>query len=372
LGQILYFSRKFLPSTLLWLLCAVHPATALDAPPSPVTLTEVTTATLRQEVRLTGTSIPWRMVPLSPRVEGLASRVLVDEGTWVQPGQPILELDPRLAEIEIEVAKARVEGAKARLRDAIRKRDELRKLEKRQHASQTAIASSVAEVEMATAAVTQERAELERFRELRQRHSVSAPFAGMVVSKQVEVGQWVKQDSSVIELVAMDTLRVQAPLPQLYYPQVAVGSRARVFFDAFPDREFEGNVYARVALANEASRSFPLLIDIPNPDHLLAPGMSARILVELGDERPEVLMISRDAVVTRSNGSRIVWRVLEDEGILKAHPVDIETGRAQDEHLEVVDGKLQAGDRIVLLGNENLRPGQAVRAHTEQPTVAIE
>ena len=121
-----------------------------------MTLTEVTSGTLRQEVRLTGTSIPHRMVPLSPRVAGLASKVLVDDGTWVQPGQPVLELDPRLAEIEIEVAKARVEGARARLRDAIRKRDELRELEKRQHASQTAIDSSVAEVEMSAAAVSQE------------------------------------------------------------------------------------------------------------------------------------------------------------------------------------------------------------------------
>ena len=225
---------------------------------------------------------------------------------------------------------------------------------------------------MATAAVSQERAELERFRELRERHSVSAPFAGMVVNKQVEVGQWVKQDSAVVELVAMDTLRVQAPLPQRYYPQVPIGSRVRVFFDAFPDREFEGTVYARVALGNEASRSFPLLIDIPNPEHLLAPGMSARVHAELHDERPDTLMISRDAIVTRSNGNRIVWRVESDDGMLRVHPVNIETGRAQDDRLEIINGELQAGDRIVLLGNENLRPGQTVRASIEQPDLVIE
>ncbi len=279
----------------------------------------------------------------------------------MEPGDPILELDARLADIEIDVAQARVEGAEARQRDAIRIRDELLKLKKGRHASETSIASSIAEVEMAAADLTRERAELARARELRERHVVSAPFAGMVVSKHVEVGQWIKQDDAVVELVAMDTLRVRAQLPQRYFPQVATGARARVLFDALPGKEFEGSVFARVALGNETSRSFPLLIDIPNQAHLLAPGMSALVLVELDDGVSEAVMVPRDAVVAKSDGTRVVWRVREVDGMLKAFPVTIETGRAQDDRLEVVKGKLQAGDRIVLLGNENLRPGQAVR-----------
>jgi RND family efflux transporter MFP subunit len=321
----------------------------------------VTLATLRQEVRLSGGSIPWRRVPVSPRVEGLATKVLVDEGSWVQPGDLILELDARLAEIEVAVAAARVAGAQARQGDAIRKRDELLKLKQGRHASETSIASAIAEVAIVEADLTRERAELERARELRERHSVYAPFAGMVVRKQLEVGQWVRQEDAVVELVAVDTLRVRAPLPQRYFPRVAVGSKARVLFDALPDRELEGSVFARVVLGNEASRSFPLLIDIPNPDHLLAPGMSARILVELDDGVSEVLTVPRDAVVAKSDGSRVVWRVREEDGVLKAFPVAIVTGRAQGDRLEVVEGELQVGERIVLLGNENLRPGQAVR-----------
>lgn len=80
-------------------------------------------------------------------------------------------------------------------------------------------------------------------------------------------------------------------------------------------------------------------------------------------------MVPRDAVVAKSDGSRVVWRVREDDGMLKAFPVTIETGRAQGDRLEVVSGALQASDRIVLLGNENLRPGQAVRT-AHRPAVA--
>lgn len=347
-------------------------ANAKDDPPSPVTLAEVTLESLREQVPLSGTSIPWRRVMLSPRVDGLVTQVLVDEGSWVDLGDPVLDLDSRLAEIEIRAVQARVLEAEARQRDAIRIRGELLELKKGRHASKTSIESAVAEVEIRAAALTRERAELERVRELRERHSVSAPFAGMVVGKKVEAGQWVQRDDAVVELVAMDTLRVRAPLPQRFYPRVTTGAKAWVLFDALPEQEFEGSVSARVALGNESSRSFPLLIDLPNPDHLLAPGMSARILVELEDGVSQALTVPRDAVVAKSDGKRQVWRVGKDDGVLKAFPVEIETHRAQGDRLEVVSRELQPGDRIVLLGNENLRPGQAVLPRRETRSVAAD
>ena len=184
----------------------------------------------------------------------------------------------------------------------------------------------------------------------------------MVVGKQVEVGQWVKRDDAVVELVAMDTLRVRAPLPQRYFPRVEDGARAWVRFDALPGEELVGEVFARVALGNEASRSFPLLIDLPNPNHLLAPGMSARIRIELEGGGADALMVPRDAVIAKADGRRQVWRVVGEGGVLKAFPLPVKIGRAGGDRLELLGAVLEAGDLVVLLGNENLRPGQAVRS----------
>lgn len=351
---------------------ALTAGAAADDAPRPVTLAEVASEPLREEVRLSGTSIPWRRALLSPREEGLATRILVDEGTWVKTGDPVLELDARLAEIAIESAAARVREAEVRHQDAIRVRDELLKLKKGRHASETSIESSIAEVEMTAAALTRERAELARASELRDRHFVAAPFAGLVVGKQVEVGQWVQRDDVVVDLVAMDTLRVRAPLPQRYFPRLAEGASAWVLFDALPGQEIEGKVFARVALGNESSRSFPLLIDIPNSDHLLAPGMSARVRVELGDTDSHALTVPRDAVVARSDGSRLVWRVKEEVDELKAFPVSVEIGRAQGDRVELLSGDLVAGERVVLLGNETLRSGQTVRLKAGVPAVAAD
>jgi len=218
------------------------------------------------------------------------------------------------------------------------------------------------EVEVTTAELAQARAELARARELHQYHTVSAPFGGMVVNKQVEVGQWVKPGENLVELLAIDTLRIRVLLPQRYFPLVTTGSKARIRFDAIPKREFTTPVLARIALGNENSRSFPLLIDIPNPKRHLAPGMSAQIWIELNEQQSAtVLMLPRDAIITKSDGSKLIWQVKEKEDMLRASPLIIETGRHQDEWVEILSNKIQPGERIVLLGNENLRPNQAVK-----------
>ena len=357
-----HLSCMALASLALWVPGIGTAAGPKDAP-SPVTLVEVSQTEFREEVELFGNALPKRRVLLSPRVAGLVSEVLVDKGEWVGPGDPIMQLESRLAEIQIEIAQARLTAAEAKRRDARRRLNDLMLLKKDRHVSETTIESVAAELDIATAELARERADLVRARELLDRHQVFAPFAGAVIEKFVEIGQWVQQDDPVVELAELDTLRIRATLPQRYYPHVREGARARVRFDALPGRMFTGQVFSRVASGDDRSRSFPLLIDIDNRDHALAPGMSARVWVALREGSVMAKAIPRDAMVAKSGGKRLVWRVREAEGGLKAFPVQVETGRAQGDLLEVVSDELAIGDRVVLLGNETLSPGRVVIEH---------
>ncbi len=337
-------------------------AAPTDAAATPVTVVKVERKQVRETVPLSGTSVPWRHAFLSPQVEGLVTRVFVEEGNWVSPGDRVITLDKEIAEIEVRIAKTRITEAQVRYDDARRQRDELRRLIDSKHVSETSLESAIAEVDAAKAAVIREQADLERREELLQRHAVYAPFAGMVVQKNVEQGQWAKTDTSLVELVAVDTIRVRVPLPQRFYPRVTVGAKATVHFDAIPDKAFEGAVFAKVASGNEATRSFPILIDIANPDHMLAPGMSARVNIELADGRTNALVVPRDRIIPKSKGERLVWKVgAEENEQIKVFPVNIQTGRAFQDRVEVISDALKEGDLIVLLGNENLRPGQPVQ-----------
>ncbi|NEV64865.1 efflux RND transporter periplasmic adaptor subunit [Thiorhodococcus minor] len=345
---------------LISVLSAAPLASAAKDSAVPVTLAQVTAQVQRDQVVLTGSSVPWRRAELSPRVEGLVTEVLVDEGSLVAAGDAILVLDAQLAMLELEAARARAQETEAARADAIRVRDELLELKKGRHASEAEIQSAVAKVEMAAASLRGERAAVARAEELVARHRLAAPFAGMVVAKGVEVGEWVQRDEAAVELVAMDRLRVRAVLPQRDYPRIAAGADATLRFDALPEKDFTGKVLARVALGDPRSRTFPVLIDLPNPDRLLAPGMSARVRLGVDGEVGEVLTIPRDAVVAKSDGTREVWRIKTDEGVTTAWPLRVETGRAFGDRLEIVAGALAEGDRLVMLGNEQLRPGQEV------------
>lgn len=352
-------NRSAWQGSALFLLCYAASVLA-DGPPSPVTLAEVTAETLREQVALSGTTEASRRAALSPRVEGLVTELFVDEGDVVGQGAAMLQMDARLAELDAEAAAARVQEAEARHGDSVRIRDELLSLKEGRHASETETQSAIANVEMTAAALSAERAALGRARELVQRHALAAPFAGMVVSKHVEVGEWVQRDDAAVELLALDRVRIRANLPQRDYARVVAGAKTQVRFDALPDRDFVGEVLARVASGDERSRSFPVLIELPNPDGILAPGMSARVSVELAGEASEALTVPRDAVIAKSDGSREVWHLRLDDGVQKAYPVPVKIGRASGDRLELVRGDLEAGDQVVLLGNERLRPGQRV------------
>jgi RND family efflux transporter MFP subunit len=307
---------------------------------------EVVSETLHEQAVLSGTTEAPHRAELSTRVDGLVTELLVDEGTVVAEDEPILVLDARLAELEADAAAARVEEAEARHRDAIRVRDELLSLKKGRHASEAEIESAVAAVDIAAAALAAERAALARAREIVYRHRLTAPFSGMVVARNVEVGEWVQRDEAAVEIVALDRMRVRAQLPQRDYVRVLPGAAASLRFDALPERDVDGEVLVRVASGDPRSRSFPVLIDLPNPKRLLAPGMSARVRIDLaagpGESGRASLTVPRDAVVAKSDGSRE----------------------------EVVAGELAAGDRVVLLGNERLRPGQTVAPQGDDTATA--
>ena len=170
-----------------------------------------------------------------------------------------------------------------------------------------------------------------------------------------------KVDSQVVNLVALDRVRVRAALSQRYYRLIDSNTAARVVFDALPGEGFSGKVAALVAVGNQATRSFPVLIELDNAQHRIAPGMSARIFLELNGSSAQALLVPRDAIVLKADGSRIVWKVNEVDGKSKVEPVGLVAGRSHEGLVEVLDSALKAGDRIVLLGNENLRPGQAVQ-----------
>ena len=330
-------------------------------------LTPVSVATVRQglaplQAPLAGTVTAFKRASLATREQGYIEAVLVDEGDRVKQGDPLLSLDRELSDIALRRVTAELDEARARLRESRRQRAEAARLRAQNHIAETALAALAAEVEVNLAVVARLGAELARQQAINRRQTLYAPFAGVISRKMAEAGQWADTRAAVFELTALDPLRIEAQAPQSYFNRIAVGAPVTIRYDALPGREFSAAVTAKVPVSDPGTRAFPLMIRVDNGAGLITPGMSARVFITLsGPDQGAALLAPGDAILLKPDGGRTLWRVETTALGETVAPVAVEIGNTRLGQVEITAGAVNAGDRVVVKGNELLRPGQRVR-----------
>jgi RND family efflux transporter MFP subunit len=192
-----------------------------------------------------------------------------------------------------------------------------------------------------------------------ERHRLRAPFSGIISARHADEGEWLDSGSAAFELVQTHPLRVIARVPERYFGEILPGTPVTISVDARPGESISATVDAVVAATDVNSRSFTVRMDIPNTKANLAPGMSAHLTFSLGEDAEQsVLQVVADAIVRRSDGSAAVWVVRD--GLAQA--ITVVLGRRNGQRVEVISEELRENDQAVTLGNESLRPGQAVTA----------
>lgn len=351
--------NKYLRISLLVYMAGLSCVFAAEKKARPVSVVAVVRAEVHEEIPLTGSVIARRVSRISPRVEGVVSEVLVDEGYRLKQGDIVLKLDPVLSKIAVAQARARVAEASAVLNEARRQRDEAAELVRKKHISATDHEARIAQVRIQEAALQGLQEVLEQEKELLKRHVVYAPFDGVVANKLTEIGEWVETSSTLVEMEETKIMRVDVPVPQLYFGRITLGTPVEIRFDAFPQRLFEGQVSMKIPSANSSTRTFPVRIDMENTDGSIAAGMSARVIFKL-KANENALLVPRDAIVRKPDGSTLVWLVKNTNGQNRAVAVSVNVGKSYREHIEVIAGELEVGDLLVVRGNEILQPGQPV------------
>lgn len=235
-----------------------------------------------------------------------------------------------------------------------------------------------AKLSQAQLAVEAQKAEIRRLLEQRHEFTIRTPFAGFVTSKKTELGQWLSRGDDVMEIVQLDPIDLIVPVPQTYVQQLQISidqSRssgkkllAQVSIESLTEF-LEGEVVQIIPQANLRSRSFPVKIRIKNPTtgtgHLLKPGMLATASMFIGPNE-DMLMVSKDALVL--GGPEISVFVVREDPQTKttvAIPVPIQIGASIGNWIQV-SGAIQAGERVVVEGNERLRPNQDVQVTSEK------
>ncbi len=346
------------------LLAGILPATdgwgqeGKGPPPSLVDTAPVASEAPTAPRTFVGTTEPRYSAAVAGEVAGLVEELNVREGEAVERGQVLARLRSRQIELQIDEARALLGEIEARTAKAKADVQRAQRLRGEQILSEEEFQRRETELAALRQSALRQQAAIKVLQDRLARMTIRAPFSGQIVAEETEVGEWLGQGDTVAELIDISSVRVVVPVPEQALAQIRGAASAEVTFDALPGRSYRGNVSAIIPRADLASRTFPVEVTIDNSDGEILAGMLARATFT-GESAESALLIPKDALVLQPGEGDYVVKV--EEGLAVIVPVQVIDTFATRYAVTPLDGELDAADRVVIRGNERLRPGQAVR-----------
>jgi HlyD family secretion protein len=252
-------------------------------------------------VTATGTLSAVTTVLVGSQVSGVIARLYADFNSQVKKGQLLAELDPTPFQQQVEQRRADVTRTQVLVVDARQKLERQRRLLAAGLTAQAEVDAAKATYDGARAQVAQSTASLSQAETNLRYTKITAPTDGTVVDKQYEVGQTVAASFQAPTLfqIAQDLtkMQVQADVDQSDIGRVQVGQIARFSVDAYPDEEFRGRI-AQIrynAIVNQNVVTYPVIIEVPNPEGRLRPKMTANVTIDVSTVR-DVLRVPNAAL----------------------------------------------------------------------------
>jgi membrane fusion protein (multidrug efflux system) len=278
-------------------------------------------------------------ITVRPEVAGRISAILFNEGQRVSKGATLVKLDPSINVADVEQARANLKLARSKFDRAV-------DLAKSNFISGQAKDEAENNLRVAEAALQLAEAKLAKT-------EIKAPFSGVIGLRVVSVGDYVKEGADVVNLEAIDPLKVDFRVPEIYLKQVQVGQPLDVSLDALPGKTYEGKVYAINPLVDATGRSIVIRAQVKNADTSLRPGMFARVRL-ITREAQDALVIPEQAIVPQGE-EQYVFRIVDG----KALRAKVAVGQRRDGKVEILGG-LSGGDAVVSAGQLKLRDGVPV------------
>jgi HlyD family secretion protein len=251
-----------------------------------------------------GTVEPINVIEVKSKASGQITRMPVETGTQVKPGDLLVQVDTRDVQNQYNQALADVRAAESRL-DVTRAQRQ-RSEELFQQKIITAQERETAQLDYANAEaqVVRARASLDIAQQRLEEATVRAPVAGTIIEKSVSLGQVIASatgtfggGTTLLKMADLDQVRVRAMVAESDIGQVQSGQSVTVTVDAYPDRPFTGLVekIEPQAVVQQNVTMFPVLVSVSNRERLLMPGMNGEVSV-LVSQRNNVLTVPNDAI----------------------------------------------------------------------------
>jgi membrane fusion protein, multidrug efflux system len=289
-------------------------------------------------IRLSGITAADKRVELAARAEGVIATLALEKGGTV-------EADALVMTLEGPETVAQEKIAEIALAQKDRDLEVAEKLFQGGSTSESNLTSARSDRDAAAA-------ELARAKAARDRLELKAPFAGIVDTLAVELGEWVQTGAPVATILSLDPILVKAEVSEIDLGSVAVGSVAKVLL--VNGAEMDGTVRLVAREASAQTRTFPVEIALPNPDLTLPSGMTAEVLLFA---KPTRAVVVPRSIITLSDDGELGLRVVGADNLAQFAAVQI----IDDTPEGLVVTGVPEGVRIITAGQDLVRNGEPVQ-----------
>lgn len=330
---------------------------------APVT---VTTVPARQEdfalnLSANGTVSALNRVEIHPQVSAAIRQVHIAEGQAVKAGQLLFTLDSRAAEVRVRQAEAELQRNLATLADAERQLARSRDLLRQEFVSQSAVDTTLSQVEAQRALVAANRAAIRAAQVELSYSRITAPSAGRAGAIGVYAGSYVTPASpALVTITQLDPIAVAFEVPQRHLGDLLASLRsggglvtARLPHGPLGGAQLEGRLQFVDSAVDAASGSVQAKAQFDNPKHLLWPG--AYVNVELAVRTlPDAILIPQAAIIQGAREKTVYVVGPDGKAVLRGIELVAASGETA-----VVTG-VRAGERVIVEGKQHVRPGTPV------------
>ena len=314
-------------------------AGGVAAPPS-VEVAKVAVATLSDDTRAVGSLRSRRGVVLRPEVSGRITQLNFTDGERVRKGQVLVQFDDQLQQAQIQQSRAELSIAQAN-----QKRNQ--ELVAQNFISQRSLDESAANLQVALAKLALARATAARL-------TIVAPFSGIVGIRQVNVGDYLKDGSDIVNVEDLDAIYVDFRLPERFQSKVRRGQTAMLDIDALPGQRYAAQIQALDPLIDANGRSIGVRGCVDNRALKLRPGMFARVNTVFG-VRDNASIVPEEAIIPQG-ARQFVIKLLEGPTgqTRRTQRVEVKIGLRSQGGVEILEG-LSPGDTVVRTGQQRIQ-----------------
>lgn len=323
-------------------------------PPATVTAVEAKSEIVPNLLTAVGDLAAVHQVNVTSDVSGRITDIMFTPGASVKAGAPLVQLFDGPEQGDLASYKAQATGAALAL-------DRAKQLASRQFGPQSTVDSAQATYDQANAGIAKTEAIISQ-------KLVRAPFDGELGVRHVEIGQFLTAGTQIVTLTDLSMLYANFTVPEKASAALKVGQIVRLSVDAYPGKTFDGKITTIEPQISADTRNIRVQATIANPDHVLKPGMFTTTTVVLPDKPPVVTVPETAVDYTLYGDSVFLIKEKEDGGrtSLTAVRTFVRTGSRVNGRAEILEG-LNAGDRVVAVGQNKLQSGAPATVSTDPP-----